>query len=214
MADVKEKQVCLKTVRSMGFTDSLIRDLLPEPRLVENPRGRRFSKMKLWKKKDVDNAMLSETFIATQKKREKRVAGAKKAVQTKTDKLMNEVEKQVANIKVTVIESEELEKKTIEAKQNWYNRIESRYWYIEDYCYSPPAAMADKETLTRWKVNYIRHNLTSYDDELLSLYGRTGKGKAYLKLFGEVMNKIAEAYPSLAEECKNQVESKKLSYCG
>jgi hypothetical protein len=51
--------------------------------------------------------------------------------------------------------------------------------------------MADKETLTRWKVNYIRHNLTSYDDELLSLYGRTGKDKAYLKLFGEVMNRIA-----------------------
>lgn len=205
MADVKETQVCLKTVRSMGFTDSLIKELLPEPRLVENPRGRRFSKMKLWKKKDVDNAMLSETFIATQKKREKRVAGAKKAVQTKTDKLMNEVEKQVANIKVTVIESEELEKKTIEAKQNWY---------IEDYCYFPPAAMADKETLTRWKVNYIRHNLTSYDDELLSLYGRTGKAKAYLKLFGEVMNRIAEAYPSLAEECKNQVERKRLRYCG
>ena len=215
----KDKWVCMTTIKRRGFTQKLIDDLLPEPLMVPNPNGSKFAPMKLWKEADVESAMKNELFQAKQAKREARKAAAQKAVQTKTDKLLAEVEERVANIKVTVIDLKELEKKTIKAKQDWYDYLEERcchkenYDYCDYYDYYEPAGSADKETRERWMVNYVRHNLTLYDDELLELYNRTGKGKAYMKLYSGIMEKIADAYPKFSDECKRQIEYKKAMMC-
>ena len=209
----KDKWVCMTTIKRRGFTQKLIDDLLPEPLMVPNPNGSKFAPMKLWKETDVENAMKNELFLAKQTKREARKAAAQKAVQTKTDKLLAEVEEQLANVKVAVIDLKELEKKTIEAQQDWYDYQKGKHWYRGDYDYFESVDGADDETLERWMVNYIRHELTSYDYRLDELYNRIGKGQAYMKLYSGIMGKIADAYPKFSDECKRQIEYKKAMMC-
>jgi hypothetical protein len=54
-------------------------------------------------------------------------------------------------------------------------------------------------------VNYIRHNLTNYEDLLEELEGKVGKINAYIKLKNKILKKIAEVYPDLKDECYNQM---------
>lgn len=51
-----------KAIKKLGFTDEMIKKLLPEPKITQNPYGN-FSQMKLWKKKDVFRVMKSKEFL-------------------------------------------------------------------------------------------------------------------------------------------------------
>lgn len=61
------------------------------------------------------------------------------------------------------------------------------------------------DTLNRWCVNYIRHQLTTYDNELYNLIGKIGRDDAYENFKKAVLEKIAEKYPKYADECKRQI---------
>lgn len=65
----------------------------------------------------------------------------------------------------------------------------------------------NKETLDRWKVNFIRHNLCEYDDSLTALFGLVGKDSLYYRLKAETLSKIAEVYPELKAECMRQMKA-------
>ena len=67
----------------------------------------------------------------------------------------------------------------------------------------------DNAFLSRIMVNYIRHNLTSYEDLLEELRGKEGKYEAYTKLKNKILEKIAEVYPELKEECNRQMVIKR-----
>ena len=55
----------------------------------------------------------------------------------------------------------------------------------------------DPDTLTRITNNYIRHELTNYDEILESIKGKVGISEGYIKLKENVlMKKIQEVYPS------------------
>ena len=49
--------------------------------------------------------------------------------------------------------------------------------------------------------------MTTYDYELLFLARKTGNTEAYMRLFELILNKIAEAYPKLKEECIRQIDN-------
>lgn len=206
-------RITLTTVKSMGFTKKLIEELLPEPELVPNPHYKCAPPMKLWEKSDVEKAMKTTEFKESQKKREKRQNAARKAVQTKTDNLIDKVMKNAENIRVERLEMDVLLKKTLQAKQNHYDNW---YWnygcYRFDEDYIKSAYGADDDTQKRWMVNYIRHCLTLYDDDLLDMYRKTGKNKAYFIYFEAVLKKIAEVYPELKDECDSQIAYKKWQY--
>lgn len=51
-----------RAVKNLGFSDEMIKQLLPKPMLAQNPYGN-FSQMKLWKKKDVYRVMKSKEFL-------------------------------------------------------------------------------------------------------------------------------------------------------
>lgn len=51
-----------KAIKKLGFTDEMIKKLLPEPNITQNPYGN-FKSMKLWKKKDVFRVMKSKEFL-------------------------------------------------------------------------------------------------------------------------------------------------------
>lgn len=67
------------------------------------------------------------------------------------------------------------------------------------FCDHDPAYSNETETQfqRRNMVNYIRHNLTNYD-ELLGLAGN------HSELRGAVLRKIGDAYPELLTECARQ----------
>ena len=63
---------------------------------------------------------------------------------------------------------------------------------------------APKATLHRITVNFLRHAVGNYDDEIANLFGKTGKQQAYLLLKNRILEKIAQCYPFLQEECQRQ----------
>ena len=127
--------------------------------------------------------------------------GAEKAVKTKKEKLHKEVEKKIKDIHVKKISYYELEEKTISAKQEWYDNHPSRQ---DRWDYDKDAWQADTNTVKRWMVNYIRHNLTSYDSELLSIAKKVGCHEEYAYYKNAVLDCIAQTYPELEEECNYQ----------
>lgn len=195
----KDEKVTLTAVKEMGFSDRLIKELLPEPQLVTNPRYMYAAKMKLWNINDVKKAMENQAFKDYQKKREKRKLAAKKSVETKIAKLENETDLFIESLEIEHLELDKIRDLTIEAKQRWYDN------HCKD-CFTEPRSAydADEETVTRWMVNYIRHNMTRYDAQLYNMKGKTGKQEIYFKLHDLILDKIAESYPELKEECGYQ----------
>lgn len=63
--------ITITAVRKLGFTDELIKELLPEPKLLPNPKYRNYQPMKIFSKKQVFKAMKSPKFKAECKKRKK-----------------------------------------------------------------------------------------------------------------------------------------------
>lgn len=113
----------------------------------------------------------SDAFKEAVAKRESRRQGAAKAVETKHAKLHAEILEKCNHIEVERIHIKKLRRQAISDKQDWYDYQASMRSYNCDYrC----AKNADESTVRRWMVNYIRHNLTQYDDVLYEMSGRVG----------------------------------------
>ncbi len=182
----EEKLITQATVLSMGFTKSMIAKLLPEPILKQNPRYKSAAPMKPWKEADVLAVMETAAFQEA----------AAKAVDTKRKNAEVLADNLIASIHVQRIDMQALQELAVAAQQKWYD------FNGKDEIVDP-----SRETVERWMVNYIRHNLCEYDDSLYMLF-RPGsladKEELYPKVKRETLAKIAQVYPELAEECKAQ----------
>lgn len=192
------KMITMSTVISMGWTKTMIASLLPEPKLVDNPYYCKAAPMKLYKEQDVLDAMQSDAYKQALEKANKRKLSAQKATKTKTEILAKNMDAFVESVSVEVISNSELVKETIEAKNAWY-------CYTGQYEMITNKTKVDSETLHRWVVNYIRHNLVSYDYGLYKMKGKTGKNALYAQYKNAILEKIAAAYPKYAMECRNQM---------
>lgn len=54
-------------------------------------------------------------------------------------------------------------------------------------------------------VNFIRHELTSYDYDLGELYQRVGRSAGYDIITEKVYEAIEKAYPEYSKECEKQM---------
>lgn len=61
------------------------------------------------------------------------------------------------------------------------------------------------EFLERITVNYLRHELSSYENHLTRVAGQVGAEDAYWRIKEKVLDAIAGAYPHLAAECCRQM---------
>lgn len=193
----KERFISQSTVLSMGFTKSMIDKLLPPPILKRNPHGASSSPMKLWPEAVVLVSMETKEFKTMAEKAAARKAASEKAVETKRKKAEAFAFDLIASIHVTRWDMLVLERETLAAKQDWF---------LEHG--SADMETPNKETLDRWKVNFIRHNLCEYDDSLTSLFGLVGKESLYHRLKSETLSKIAEVYPELKAECMRQMKER------
>lgn len=174
-----------------GWTEKTINELLPPPKLVDNPYYKCAGKMKLWEQKIVKQRERTKKFKESAEKKAKRRESSLKAVATKKEKTMSLLP--TLSLEVERIELEDLRKYTLNAKWNWY-------MFTEQDWKADSVDFADDETVLRWELNYIRHNLSNYDNELEKLYGKVGKDTVYSKYRNQLMNKIFEVYPELKEE--------------
>lgn len=197
-SEPKEKMITMSTVLSMGWTKSMIAALLPEPKLVDNPHYRKAAPMRLYKEQDVLAAMESDAYKQAAEKASKRKLSAQKATKTKTENLAKSMEAFIESVSVEVIGDGRLVKETIEAKNDWY-------CYTGQYDMITSKSKVDSDTLNRWVVNYIRHNLVSYDYGLYRMKGKTGKNALYAQYKNAILEKIAAAYPKYADECRMQM---------
>lgn len=176
------------TLLDRGWTEKTISELLPPPKLVDNPYYKCAGYMKLWEQKTVKQKEKTKKFKVSAEKKAKRRESALKAVATKAEKTMSLLP--TFSLEVERVSLEELRKMTLNAKWNWY-------MYTEQDWKADSVDFADEETVLRWELNFIRHNLSNYDNELDKLYGKVGKDVVYSKYKNQLMDKIFEVYPEL-----------------
>lgn len=224
------EMITQSAILEMGWTKSMITKLLPEPSLKSNPYYKSAAKMKLWKKQDVLDVIETENFKIELEKANKRKLSSKKAQETKRNNLTKRMKRIAECISVLIIPQDELEKKALEHQEaRIYERISNEVEYLERHCDSLESfdeyeqkieemenfrmyRPSDEETMKRWIVNYIRHNLIEYDQNLRMLKGKVGKDEAYIDFKLAVLEKIAESYPYYADECNRQISNMRCYY--
>lgn len=177
----------------------MIKDLLPDPIRKPVPHHPSYPHMMLWPVDLVQGVEKTPEYTAACEKASKRKVAAAKATETKSKKTQDEIALAQEKIKVKKLPTEAVMISAARARQDFYRR--KNEMLCDEY---PDAQSADDNTKQRWAVNYVRHNLTCYDETLYDIRGKVGVDRAYCSYKCAVLDKIAEAYPELAEECERQ----------
>lgn len=168
---------------------------------VDNPRFKCAPKMKLFPKKIINEIADTDFFKELQESRKKRKEGAQKAVATKIDKLNEQIDIAIKNIKIQKIGIDELRHLALESKRDWYDETDQ----IDRSMNLPQNPNdVDYDTMTRWSINYVRHNLMEYDETLYEMEGKVGCHDAYTRYRRAVDSKISSAYHKLFKKNKKR----------
>ena len=192
------KQFITKTdlISIRKWTERLIKKYMPVPdEIRNNPHYGRASEMKLYKISRVESIEKNEQFLIDFQKTILRRKSSLKMVETKKDNLLIEIFE--LPISVEIIPRNELVPLVIDDynDRNYYKD----YLILRDL---------DQSTLERLTVNYIRHQLTSYDQCLGLIFSKVGKKEGYRLLIERIYNCISESYPELTRECTLQFRRK------
>jgi hypothetical protein len=153
--------------------------------------------MKLYLLARIKRIERRKTWIAWQEASAARKKSAAKAVSTKTDALLQWVDS--LEIEVPKMTDEEL---TARAVEN-YNAL---WWETEKRA----GANDDQDFLDRIAVNYLRHQLSPYEEHLNEIAGKTGAHEARDRLRSAIYEAIGDAYPDLWSECWDQQEAREV----
>jgi hypothetical protein len=142
---------------------------------------------------DVRAAERRKAFKVFQARKTARSEAAKKAVRTKHERTMAYVEAleiQVPEVDLTVLQEK--------ACASYNSRANERGTE------GGASLSSDSKFLDRITVNYIRHELTSYEENLYEQFGKVGIEDAIEAIRARVYDAINEKYPELASECDAQ----------
>ena len=195
----ENKKITQSAVMELGFTKKMIEALLPPPALVKNPMYRSAAPMKLWDEAIVLAVMQTEAYAAAKAVADKRRLASLKAVATKTAKTNRVVGQMIDFISIPLFDDATIVIKAVDSRNSF---LRSKDIF---YCPVKPSEL-DEATKQRWVVNYIRHNLTKYDKNLVRLAGTVGGGDAMITLKVAILARIAVLYPTFAKECRRQAE--------
>lgn len=177
-----------------GWSKTLIANLLGEPDLRKKIFGRSVPAC-LYRLDRVVSAESTPDFTGAQESLAKRRAAAEKATKTKIDKLMADIDRMQVSVKV--VSQSHLWQLAIDAYNDRnYHRGE------------PVSRHSDPVFLDRICVNFIRHELTGYDQALWEVAGKTGKSIAVAAIRQKVYGAIAKAYPVFLDECSRQIRDR------
>lgn len=171
--------ICVSELKQRGWTDGLIKKFLPKPDETKtNPVIKCAAPMKLYQIKRVERIEKSEKFIKEMEAISIRKSAAKKAVETKTAKTVKWANS--VNFNVPTFSKDELE----------HNAVYQYEQYNDTKVYDRD----DEDFINRICTNYIRHECTTYDRVLHSLYGLVGRNKAYEIIKEKVNQEIKQKH--------------------
>lgn len=166
-----------------------------------NPVFKCAAEVKLYSLKEIKRIEKTKAFKEWKTKCLKRKEAAAKGVATKKAKLIQ----QIQSINIYVEKEKNVLKNAIES----YNDYQFFKRDFSDSCdFYLASQNSDQDFLDRIIVNYIRHNLTSYDEDLDHIFGKTGKELAYMLISQRIFKEIATTYPEYAAECERQFFAK------
>lgn len=190
----------MPTLRERGWTPAMVRDLLGDPdALCKNPVYRTAAPMRLWSLDRVARMEGDPEFERRRALAQRRSAASSRAAARRRDELLAEV----AQVPVGVPKLTR-DRLTRQACAH-YNNFRSGRWDYDDDEFTPATLDSDPAFLERITVNYLRHELTNYEEQLWALFGRVGRNEAEELVRERVYRAIAEAYPELAAECDRQL---------
>lgn len=193
--DLKSKTISQNQLIRLGWSRGMIRRFLPEPILVENPL--KYSvPMKLYKICDVEAVTASEAFQREMAKR-------------RPHRLVNQNMEPSPQILMDSFRKKILVEKISESRlQQESIMLNKRMYDSKDYFFGDEnVKVLDANLMNKFKVNFIRHNLTNYEALKSEIKGKRCAEiiRKYLKI--AVLEKIGETYPDLMYECQRQITS-------
>jgi hypothetical protein len=181
-------------LRGRGWTPGMVRRLLGEPDLLTpSPVSRAAPKTRLYRLERVEAVERSEEFRAVAAAAARRSAVAKAAAYRRRREVL------------TRIAAEPIDVPRLAPDRLATLAVEHRDRQGEERLGPAGVEDADPSALARWKVNYLRHQLTRYGELLDGLHASTGRAAAEALLRRRVYAAIEEAYPDLAQECERQL---------
>ena len=203
MVELKGMYISKAGLKAQGWTDKAIVTFLPtHDKEAQNPYYHGAAPMKLYLKSRVDDIEKTPAYLQFNEKNINRINGAKNAVDTKRTRLLSEVNNWQIQVKEKSLETQ------IKNAVRSYNNFHEDISYERGGEFIPADVGADQSFLNRITVNYIRHNMSHYDNKLDRLFGKVGKYDAYIILNKKIYAKISEVYPMFADECKRQLHRK------
>lgn len=178
----------------MGWTKTMINQLLPRPMFTENPHDPAFAPMKLWWKSKVDEVMQSKGFIVAhnllEQKQEKVLKTRSKRAAVQRPDTPEEMDKIIVRMvpEKTIVQ--------LALKEQAEKQMDKG-----DYMGAAKTMASGVATRARLSVEYVFNHLLECptDPKLISVKRR----KETIRVIG--LKKIAKAYPHYAEECQRQL---------
>lgn len=228
--DNTPEMITQSTILTMGWTKTMINNLLSEPILKPNPNYRTKSPMKLWDKSVVLKTMETAAFKEALEKVNKRRKLLEENAKNKETELSQQIVDCANSFNIRIISDDDLIKATLKDKekrliQSLEREIESSYdrplsmdmdWEelnkaetdLEQLKIAGIKKPNNPAILSRWIVNYIKHNLIDNFlryDYILNELKKSNEDKNYISFKKIILTKIATAYPKYAEECERQI---------
>lgn len=196
-----------KAAETLGISATKFRSLAKQRHLepkgsYSNPYFLSGPPCPLWDPKDVRRIQRSQWFARAKSTYEKQQIAAGKAVATKAQKMQDYL-----NALEITVPSISLDDLTIQASEH-YNDLQVGRGTLQDgrgtFDIERASPQSDPEFLERIMVNYLRHELSSYEEELEHVFGKVGQSEALDEIRDKVYRAISTAYPSLVGECIQQ----------
>ena len=179
-------------LKERGWTDGMVRKFLGEPDATRpNPHYKCAAPMGLYDVKRVEKVERSAKFKAEMEKLAGRKQSAQKAVKTKMQKAIEYA--RTVEIHVPTMDYEKAVKNACLS----YNDFHEYLWMERGHEYTPAAPDSDPDFLRRITMNYLRHECTSYEQQLYELFGKTGVHEAHDILQQRINDEICRVYPEL-----------------
>ena len=194
-----------------GWNEERLQKFLGAPDFTTQNSYRKYAETSWYLTKRVQKAENYKTFqkeaanaIAQHDKRKK---AARKAVETKKEKTYELAQERLNEVKIKKKYANLKKNRLYDLAVDHYNALheyramERGNYYFE---YVTKGAVSE-DFLERIAVNFLRHDCTTYDDELEEYFNRVGKHEAINMVRQHVYKQISQCYPYLEKECKRQL---------
>lgn len=183
-----DKQYLTKTALAKRWSMSLINKYYPQcDEEKPNPLYRHSYPMQLYDVNKVAQIESRESFKADLEKVKKRKIVAFERIKRKREELI--MYANGVQISIPSYEKDKLIKKACDHYNRWNSWKE---WEYLDYWRATPSS--DESFLKRICINYLRHQCTCYDNELVKFYRKVGVHEAHNVLQTRINDAIKQKY--------------------